>query len=96
MADPAFLFCACVVSAVWARLSGGPALGNGAGHGGPTKCQPERETPRPVVGGGAPSFLRRPGWLPVPRCRCWLPMPPVSSTMITGPAHSLAPSDGQA
>jgi len=23
-------------------------------------------------------------------------MPPVSSTMITGPAHSLAPSDGQA
>ena len=37
----------------------GPVLGNGAGHGGPTKRQHERETSRPVAGGGAPSFLRR-------------------------------------
>jgi hypothetical protein len=40
-----------VSRAGWARLSGAARLGKGAGHGGPTKRQHERETPRPVAGG---------------------------------------------
>jgi hypothetical protein len=47
------LRCICGVGKTVGR---GPVLGNGAGHGGPTKRQHERETPRrPLAGAGRPS-----------------------------------------